>query len=56
MFVIFVFPLFPQVSVKLAAKIDIVVLSGAGSKTPIIAERVNSLTADSAARCNTAYR
>ncbi|KAM3353731.1 hypothetical protein ACQJBY_024723 [Aegilops geniculata] len=33
-----------QVSLKLAAKIDIVVLSGAGSKTPMIAERVNSLT------------
>ncbi|CAM0884412.1 unnamed protein product [Alopecurus aequalis] len=33
-----------QVSIKLPAKIDIVFLSGAGSKNPMIAERVNRLT------------
>lgn len=33
-----------QVSIKLPAKIDIVFLSGTGSKDPMIAERVNRLT------------
>ncbi|KAI4964728.1 hypothetical protein ZWY2020_059785 [Hordeum vulgare] len=34
-----------QISIKLPAKIDIVFLSGAGSKNPMTAERINRLTA-----------